>query len=475
MKISKLLMMFAAAVLAVGCGGDDPNDVGGGDQPTVPNVVSVTPANGAKDIAVGDVTIDVKYDQNITLTSTDVAKVQIAGGTVKSLKSSARTLTIKANCPDEGTTVAVTIPAGLVKNTTAAYSFSFTTYKTPEVNITKSLVAGQTQQVKDLYDYFLGLYGKKVISSVMADVNWNTKIADKVKALTGKYPAMNCFDFIHIYVPNQGSNGWINYNDITPVKNWADKGGIVQLMWHFNVPTSENTEVKMDGSGVACDPTKTTFKASNALKEGTWENKWFYQEMDKVAAVLLKLQDAGIAATWRPFHEGAGNATLKSGADWGKAWFWWGAEGSANYKKLWIAMFDYFKQKGVKNLIWIWTSQNFNGDATKFNQDNDWYPGDQYVDMVARDLYGYSVEKNKQEFTELQAAYPTKMIVLGECGKGDNGEQGNIGNCWTAGAKWGHFMVWYQGKQGSTDTMCSDAWWKSAMSDSNVVTLPTNH
>ena len=38
MKISKLLMMFAAAVLAVGCGGDDPNDVGGGNQPTVPNV-----------------------------------------------------------------------------------------------------------------------------------------------------------------------------------------------------------------------------------------------------------------------------------------------------------------------------------------------------------------------------------------------------------------------------------------------------
>ena len=35
MKISKLLMMLAAAVLAVGCGGDDPNDVGGGNQPTV--------------------------------------------------------------------------------------------------------------------------------------------------------------------------------------------------------------------------------------------------------------------------------------------------------------------------------------------------------------------------------------------------------------------------------------------------------
>ncbi len=344
---------------------------------------------------------------------------------------------------------------------------------TPEVNITKTLVAGETEQVTKLYNYFLEQYGKKTISSVMANVNWNTTLAEKVKTLTGKYPAMNCFDFIHIYVPQ---NNWIDYTDITPVKNWFDQGGIVQLMWHFNVPVKEGQTLGTDGAdgngntAVTCSPSQTTFKASNALKEGTWENQWFYQEMDKVVSVLLKLQDAGIAATWRPFHEAAGNATLKSGASWGTSWFWWGADGAAEYKKLWIAMFDYFKQKGVKNLIWIWTSQNCNGDATTYNSDSDWYPGNQYVDIIARDLYGYGVEKNKQEFSELQAAYPTKMVVLGECGKGDSGAQGDIGSCWTAGAQWGHFLVWYQSEQGTTDTMCSDSWWKNAMSDSNVIT-----
>lgn len=125
---------------------------------------------------------------------------------------------------------------------------------------------------------------------------------------------MNCYDFIHIYVPKQGSNGWINYNDITPVTNWADQGGLVSLMWHFNVPKTESTVPGTNGSGVTCTPSETTFKAANVFTAGSWENKWFYQEMDKVVEVLQKLQDAGVVAVWRPFHEAAGNACLKSGA-----------------------------------------------------------------------------------------------------------------------------------------------------------------
>ncbi|MER8245226.1 glycosyl hydrolase, partial [Acinetobacter baumannii] len=76
--------------------------------------------------------------------------------------------------------------------------------------------------------------------------------AEKIFKATGKYPAMNCYDFIHIYVPKQGSNGWINYNDITPVTNWADQGGLVSLMWHFNVPKTESTVPGANGSGVTC-------------------------------------------------------------------------------------------------------------------------------------------------------------------------------------------------------------------------------
>ena len=212
-----------------------------------------------------------------------------------------------------------------------------------------------TDAAKKLYSYFVEQYGQKTISSVMADVNWNNKCAEEVKTLTGKYPAMNCYDFIHIHVPNQSSTSWINYSDITPVSEWHDAGG------------------------------------------STWENKWFYEQMDKVIAVVLKLQDAGIAATWRPFHEAAGNATAKEQASWTKAWFWWGYDGADTFKKLWVAMYDYFQQKGVKNLIWIWTTQNYNGDSNSYNQDTDWYPGDQYCDIVARDQLP-NLDPSKVEF-----------------------------------------------------------------------------
>ena len=41
-------------------------------------------------------------------------------------------------------------------------------------------------------------------------------------------------------------------------------------------------------------------------------------------------------------------------------------------------MFDYFRQSGIHNLLWVWTSEV---------GDDDWYPGDEYVDIIARDGY----------------------------------------------------------------------------------------
>jgi len=323
------------------------------------------------------------------------------------------------------------------------------------------LTASAPAAVK-LYRYLLEQYGKKTISSVMADVNWNTSCAEKVHQLTGKYPAMNCFDFIHICYSAPGS--WINYNDIKPVTDWVAAGGVVQLMWHFNVPVSEGSadySFYTDGNH---------FKPSRALASGTWENKWFYGQMDLVVQVLLQLQNAGIAATWRPFHEAAGNATARTQADWTKAWFWWGSEGAEVYKRLWHAMFDYFREKGVNNLIWTWTSQNYNGNSNQYRQDTDWYPGDAYVDIVARDLYGCNAAQNYQEYTEIKARYPSKMVALGECGKGNSREAATPGDFWRAGSLWSHFMVWCQKPQGSTDTMCSDSWWRAAMSSTSVIT-----
>jgi len=318
-------------------------------------------------------------------------------------------------------------------------------------------VQATTTEAVNLYNYMLNVYGRKTFSSIMADVNWNHDIADQIYTKTGKYPAFNCYDFIHIYVP---ANNWIDYSDITPVTEWTEAGGLVSLMWHFNVPLSESTTPTSDGSGVTCTPTSTTFRATNALTDGTWENKWFYEQMDKVADV--KLQEAGIAALWRPFHEAAGNAYAKKFS--GTAWFWWGYDGAEVYKQLWQTMFNYFQQKGIHNLIWVWTAQNNNGDSSAYGNDQAYYPGSEYVDIVARDLYGVSATSAATEYKELQQLYSDKMIMLGECGRSGSTQMGSLADIWADGGKWLGFMPWYG------ESLPSDDWLKAAMTQDFVVT-----
>jgi len=477
MRKTIILLTLISLFVLLSCGGssDESNDT-----PTPPVTITLRSqsiSEGAEVESANTTILTLSYNTTVKVTGTGIT----LNGTSVTAKSNSTT-SMAVDIPlalEDGTDYVVKVAKNAIVSTAdptvsaPEFTLNFKTKAKPVSTIASSPVIASTNAAKNLYTFFRNQYGQKVISSVMADVAWNNSLAEKVNTLTGKYPAMNCYDFIHIQVPD--GNGWIDYSNTKPVTDWAGAGGIVQLMWHFNVPKSETTTIETNGSGVTCSPNETTFKASNALKDGTWENKYFYGQMDRVIAVILKLQDAGIAATWRPFHEAAGNATAKQQASWTKAWFWWGYDGPETFKSLWKAMFDYFKQKGVNNLIWIWTTQNYNGNSSSYNQDKDWYPGDSYCDMVARDLYGYTAAQNAQEFKEIQATYPNKMIVLGECGW-DSGNktgkpQGRMSDCWNQDAKWGHFMVWYDGNAGnSTSTMVSDDWWKDAMSHQNVIT-----
>lgn len=61
-------------------------------------------------------------------------------------------------------------------------------------------------------------------------------------------------------------------------------------------------------------------------------------------------------------------------------------------------MFNELKEAGLDNLIWVWTS---------CGNDNDWYPGDAYVDIVARDLYG---EDDANVLRNMQTSVPHMAI-----------------------------------------------------------------
>lgn len=322
-----------------------------------------------------------------------------------------------------------------------------------------------SEAARQIYNLLRDAYGKKSISCSMAEVDWNYKEAGYVKSWTGSYPAINGYDYIHL------TYDWEPYSDITPVKEWWDMGGLVTICWHWRAPDSqavweaykksnnENTVFEGFYAPGGGSPT-TSFSPANAVREGTWENEFVKSDIAKVAERLKLLQEAGIVVIWRPFHEAAGNATIYPD---GKAWFWWGADGAEPCVTLWKMMYDYFREAGLNNLIWVWTSQT---------KDAAWYPGHDYVDMIGRDLYNYSTDDAVYNFRYLTAYYPHKMIALSECGY-SGGSNPYISEQWEAGARWSFAMPWYhyQYTLGGNHQYADKDWWTDWFDQQYAVTM----
>lgn len=245
---------------------------------------------------------------------------------------------------------------------------------------------------RELYRYLRDeVWGKRVLSGCQAEWNYNTNDAERIKEAGGKYPKVNVFDFQHF------DQSWINYRANT-AKQWHDAGGIVAFMWHIHMPTNAFAEQKTDwegfynSGGMPCH-----ISPLRAATEGTLENLLFLRKLDGVAELLLLYQRQGIPIIWRPLHEGSGR------------WFWWGSDGAEAYKQLYRYMFRHFQQRGIHNLLWVWTSEI---------GDDDWYPGDEYVDIIARDGYPQNNATHLSQaadFRKLRQAHPNKMTALPEC------------------------------------------------------------
>ena len=550
----KWMLSLIAAFTFASCDTDVDHDIPAVDAPVL---VSTTPESGAAKVKTGEITIEVKYDKNIFFATDNLSEIKFTGGELISadVLGASNILTVKVNVPGRETACSLSIPEGIVTGPNQmpapAVSVQFST-----VALDKALVAASSAKAVKLYNYLLDNFETKTLSAMMANVAWNTEMSEKVYGWTGKYPAINCFDYVHLPASVAGAD-WINYGDITPVKDWSDKGGIVAAMWHWNVPKkavgeasstriwegetvmpgdwSGNVQmtddaaktvfadaqvgqvirvavkdvaegaqgsfknsgwseiasgtdyfdisgdytlvitedilkslqeggliigghdymavaVYLESNGTALDPNKdyafykadTEFDAANATVEGTWENKVFTEDLKNAAAYLKLLRDADIPVLWRPFHEAAGG------------WFWWGKD-AASFKSLWIAMFNYFKTEGLDNLIWVWTTEG---------NDADWYPGDQYVDIVGRDVYNKETADCVSEYTSIAGNYGNKIVSLSECGT-----VGLISEQWASGARWSWFMPWYDGtnEDGSPVVHADEAWWKDAMSQEFVV------
>ncbi len=290
-----------------------------------------------------------------------------------------------------------------------------------------------SKEANNLYQFFKDTYGKKIISGVMTlnsfdETNW-------LKANTGKEPAIIGLDFMHT------GRGYAWYDDQTPVKDaatyWA-KNGIPVFVWHWRDPSKNTEEFYTKG---------TTFDVRKINEPESAEYKAMIRDIDHVAGLLKILRAQNVPVVWRPLHEAAGG------------WFWWGAKGAAPCKKLYQVMYDRlvnFHQ--LDHLIWVWTREP-NDDA--------WYPGDEIVDLVGRDLYKEGDHGSQlAEFNSINALYGAKkMVALTECGAIPDPDRLTSDQ-----AHWLWFMTWYgdfvkDSKHNSLDL------WKKTMLHARVITL----
>ena len=273
-----------------------------------------------------------------------------------------------------------------------------------------------------------------------------------INDLTGKYPAIQGFDF-GSYCPCFAWDDGVAGRMIEWTK---EKGGICTASWHVNVPTrmadytlgepldfSKTTYKGNEGGQPVSD-----FKTANCMVKGTVEYEYFQLCMKNLAAELLKLQEAGVPVIFRPFHEAEGNpSNTNDPIDGSGAWFWWSKEGAKVYKELWALLQDtLINEYGLHNLIW---EQNLYAWSDASAQ---WYSGDDRVDIVAYDKYNtqYNRHDGKPSGTpnldaEAGIFYKLNSFVKGNkmVAMAENDSVPSMKNMTVEHAYWLYFCPWY--------------------------------
>lgn len=277
---------------------------------------------------------------------------------------------------------------------------------------------------KKLFSYLCDSYGKYTLAGQVCDNGMDGPEFKAIYAATGKYPAICGLDFMD-YAPSRAARGTHSTAVDTALK-FHQQGGIVTFCWHWNAPDKYLKEGN-DSSGnprwwQGFSTSNVNFDIGAVMDGRDPEGKALIDEdIAAIAKLINQMGDAGVPILWRPLHEASGG------------WFWWGAKGPDAYKKFWVYLYDQLTNVyHCNNLIWVWNGQAAN-----------WYPGDEYVDVIGEDIYAdaHSYGAQNAKFVEL-LEYPktNKITALTE-----NGVVFDIDNVVASGARWSWFATWCGG------------------------------
>jgi hypothetical protein len=291
-------------------------------------------------------------------------------------------------------------------------------------------------ETRRLWSYVMDSFTHNIHSGAMSlDAK---EEAEWLFAQTGRYPALIGLDFMN----HNRNYSWFDKSVIiNESRNWYNRNGMVAICWHWRDP-SRSTD--------AFYTADTGFDISKITETTSPEYQAMLADIDIIAGYLKQLNNENIPVLFRPLHEASGG------------WFWWGAKGPEPCKSLWRIMFDRLvNHHGLKNLIWVWTT-----DAAADNLD--WYPGDDYVDILGADIYAADGDFSSQVLTynSIKDRFGgRKLITLSE-----NGPVPDPDNLVADNAHWSWFMPWYGSfiRDGIKNPLTH---WQKVMNHDYVITL----
>lgn len=185
----------------------------------------------------------------------------------------------------------------------------------------------------------------------------------------------------------------------------AAQGGIITLSAHMPnfskvAEKGKDENGNYDYSGYS--PDDTGGAVMEQLLPGGKLNQVYTGYLDLIAKYALLLQEKDIPVLFRPFHENNGS------------WFWWGAAycDEDTYKNVFRYTEEYLmNEKGVHNFLYVYSPNGPFPDEADYESR---YPGDEYVDVIAFDMYH---DNPKQEDGFIESFRSTVKLVEQIAGK----------------------------------------------------------
>lgn len=261
------------------------------------------------------------------------------------------------------------------------------------VQVLKYLYEIPSRQERKLLSGHLagGAVSREVDMKVCENYYFKWDEFEYLEAQTGEVPAVMCVDLAAGFFESDNpleTQVFLDDCQEGMVRHWKE-GGLLMATTHCMNPA----KLYHRGGGVR--------DYINIKQIYTPGNEYFdnYRViMDKWAKLFRDLAEEDIVVIWRPYNE-------INHAD-----KWWCKQSPAEFIELWKYTFNYFtRERELNNLLWQWDAQTNHGKDLLM----DYYPGDEYVDIVGVSVY---TNEDAQGPSAREHPYPEKVFSLAEIG-----------------------------------------------------------